>query len=75
MESLLINRDHLSLNKNKHFFFYYNETHVQYKPPKHKIKEKITALIQYKTRYRDPYLQPVEYKGKSNKQTNKQTFG
>ena len=37
-------------------FFYYNETHLQYKPPKHKIKENFTALIQYKIRYKHPYI-------------------
>ena len=51
----------------------HNESHLQYKPPKHKIEEKFTPLIQYKTRYKDPYLQPEECKGK-NKQTKKQTL-
>ena len=31
----------------------YNELHLQHKPPKHKIKYKSTALIQYKTRSKD----------------------
>ena len=53
-----------------HFFFYHNELHLKYKPAKHKNKRKITALIQYKTRYKDPYLQPEECKGKNNKETN-----
>ena len=56
------------------FFFYHNETHLQYKSPKHKIKERFTALIQCKTRYKDPCLQPEECKGNKNKQTNKQFF-
>ena len=56
-----------------HIFFCYNETHLRYKPPKHK-KKKFTALIQYKARYKDPYLQPEECKCNNNKQTNKQTF-
>ena len=55
------------------FVFYHNESHLQYKPPKHEIEETFTALIQYKTRYKDPYLQPEECKGK-NKQTKKQTL-
>ena len=54
--------------------YYHNEPHLQYKPPKHKIKEKFTALVQYKTRYKEAYLQPEECKNKSNKQTKKQTF-
>ena len=52
-------------------FFYHNEPHLQHQPPKHKIKEKFTALIQNKTRYKDPYLQPEECRGKNNKQRNK----
>ena len=52
-------------------FFFDNEPHLQYKPPKHKIKEKFPALIQYKTRYKDPYVQPEELKCKNNKQINK----
>ena len=55
-------------------FFYHNKPHLQYKPLKHKITEKFTALIQYKTRYKDPYLQPEECRGKNNKQTKKQIF-
>ena len=48
------------------FLLYHNEPHLQYKPPKHKRKEKFTALIQCKTRYKDPYLQPGECKDKNN---------
>ena len=56
------------------FFFYHNEPHLQYKPPKHKIKETCTALIQHGTRYKDRYFQSEECKGKNNKQTTKETF-
>ena len=35
------------------------------------IKVKCTALIQYKTRCKDPYFQPEECKGKNKKQINK----
>ena len=55
----------------KFFFFYHNESHLQYKPPKHKIEEKFTPLIQYKTRYKDPYLQPEECM-QVQKQTDKE---
>ena len=51
-------------------FFLYNETHLQYKPPKHKMKEEFTDLTQYKTRYQNPYLRPEECKGNNNKQIN-----
>ena len=54
------------------FFLFHNEQHLQCKPPKHKIKEKVTVLILDKNK--DPYLQPEECKGKNNKQTKKQTF-
>ena len=57
------------MSVNSRLFFYHNETHLQYKPPKLKIKEKFTALIQYKTRYKDSYFQPEECRGKNNKQT------
>ena len=30
--------------------------------------------MQYKIRYKDPYLQPEECKSENNKQTKKQTF-
>ena len=53
------------------YFFCYDEPHLQYQPSKHEIKEKSTALVQYKRRYIDPYLQPEEYKNESNKQTKK----
>ena len=56
------------------FFLYHNEPRLQYKPPKHKIKEKFTALTQYRARHKDPYLQPEECKGKNSKQIKKQTF-
>ena len=51
------------------FLFYHNETHLQYKSPKHKIKEQFTALIQYKRKYNN--FQPEECKGKNNKQRYK----
>ena len=54
------------------FFFYYNETH--YNTSHLNIKGNFTGLIQYKTRYEDPYIQPEECKGNNNKQTKKQTF-
>ena len=40
----------------------------------HRIILLFTALIKYKTRYKNPYLQPEECKGEKRKQTNKQTF-
>ena len=51
------------------FLFYHNETHLQYKPPKHKTKEQFTALIQYQRKYNN--FQPEECKGKNNKQRYK----
>ena len=52
-------------------FFYYDEPHLQYKPPKHKKKKKFPASIQYKTRYKNLCLQPEESKDKNHTHVKK----